>query len=140
MVPTKCTWSDSDNLCHLLPSRAHHDRPEWFGPLHEQRHGTYPPRSHRRLGIAPDNSQFMFTALLHRRASFISLANVWVTSFLGNLAGTLFFMAIVTGCRSPPTDWMLKGRLTRTCRWWNLRDSRLPYGGHQLRDCQMSDP
>ncbi|KAF6232802.1 hypothetical protein HO173_009016 [Letharia columbiana] len=43
------------------------------------------------------NVMFMFTAFLHRRASLISLAIVWVTSFLANLAGTLFFMAIVTG-------------------------------------------
>lgn len=43
------------------------------------------------------NVMFMFTAFLHRRASLISLASVWAISFLGNLAGSLFLMAIVFG-------------------------------------------
>lgn len=40
----------------------------------------------------------MMTAFLHRRCTVIDIANIWVTSFLGNLAGMLFFMAIITGC------------------------------------------
>ena len=43
-------------------------------------------------------AQFMMTAVLHRRCTIVDVANIWVTSFLGNLAGMLFFMAIVTGC------------------------------------------
>ena len=39
----------------------------------------------------------MLTAFLHRRVSFIHLVSSWVVSFLGNLAGMLFFMAIITG-------------------------------------------
>ena len=54
----------------------------------------------------------MFTAVLHRRSSLIDLAIVWVTSFLGNLAGTLFFMAIVTGCRVCTIHLMLRILLT----------------------------
>lgn len=77
---------------------------------------TFAPRDR----ADPDSSQFMFTAFLHRRASIISLANVWITSFLGNLAGMLFFMAIVTGCRSFRIHCMLEGLLIDTCRWWCL--------------------
>ncbi len=40
----------------------------------------------------------MLTAFLHRRVSFVHLMSNWVVSFLGNLAGMLFFMAIITGC------------------------------------------
>ena len=42
--------------------------------------------------------QFMTTAFLHRRISIIDLLKNWVISFFGNLAGMLFFMAIITGC------------------------------------------
>ncbi|TKA81194.1 hypothetical protein B0A55_02634 [Friedmanniomyces simplex] len=40
---------------------------------------------------------FMSTALLHRRISVLDLAKNWFVSFFGNLAGSLFFMAIITG-------------------------------------------
>ena len=40
----------------------------------------------------------MLTAFLHRRVSFVHLMSNWAVSFLGNLAGMLFFMAIITGC------------------------------------------
>ena len=40
----------------------------------------------------------MLTAFLHRRVSFVHLMSNWAVSFLGNLAGMLFFMAITTGC------------------------------------------
>ena len=43
------------------------------------------------------NVMFMGTALLHRRVSIWDVAINWVVSFLGNLAGMLFFMAIITG-------------------------------------------
>lgn len=39
----------------------------------------------------------MWTAYLHRRVSILDVAKNWVVSFFGNLAGTLFFMAIITG-------------------------------------------
>jgi formate/nitrite transporter FocA (FNT family) len=39
----------------------------------------------------------MTTALLHRRVSVIDVGISWFVSFFGNLAGTLFFMAIITG-------------------------------------------
>jgi formate/nitrite transporter FocA (FNT family) len=44
------------------------------------------------------NVMFMLTAFLHRRVTFADLLINWVVSFLGNLAGMLFFMAIITGC------------------------------------------
>ena len=40
----------------------------------------------------------MLTAFLHRRVSFVHLMSNWVVSFLENLAGMLFFMAVITGC------------------------------------------
>jgi len=43
------------------------------------------------------NIMFMVTAFLHRRVTIIDVAKVWVVSFFGNLAGSLFFMAIITG-------------------------------------------
>jgi len=44
------------------------------------------------------NIMFMLTAFLHRRVTIVDLLINWVVSFLGNLAGMLFFMAIITGC------------------------------------------
>lgn len=36
-------------------------------------------------------------AWLHRRCSFLDLLKTWFVSFFGNLAGALFFMAVLTG-------------------------------------------
>lgn len=41
--------------------------------------------------------QFMTTAYLHRRVSLIDVGKSWFVSFFGNLAGTLFFLAFITG-------------------------------------------
>ncbi|KAK4696677.1 hypothetical protein P7C71_g1286, partial [Lecanoromycetidae sp. Uapishka_2] len=43
------------------------------------------------------NVMFMTTAFLHRRITIVDLLINFVVSFLGNLAGMLFFMAIITG-------------------------------------------
>jgi len=43
------------------------------------------------------NIMFMTTAFLHRRISVVDVLKNWVVSFFGNLAGMLFFMAIITG-------------------------------------------
>ncbi|MCJ1378478.1 hypothetical protein MMC17_001577 [Xylographa soralifera] len=43
------------------------------------------------------NIMFMTTAFLHRRISAVDVLKNWVVSFFGNLAGMLFFMAIITG-------------------------------------------
>jgi formate/nitrite transporter FocA (FNT family) len=43
------------------------------------------------------NVMFMTTAFLHRRVHIIDVLTSWFVSFFGNLAGTLFFMAIITG-------------------------------------------
>ncbi|MCJ1472266.1 hypothetical protein MMC13_000913 [Lambiella insularis] len=43
------------------------------------------------------NIMFMSVAFLHRRIGILDLLKNWIISFLGNLAGMLFFMAIVTG-------------------------------------------
>ncbi|TGO53927.1 hypothetical protein BCON_0115g00100 [Botryotinia convoluta] len=40
---------------------------------------------------------YSVVALLHRRCSFLDLLKTWVVSFFGNLAGVLFFMAVLTG-------------------------------------------
>ncbi|KAI9816032.1 MAG: hypothetical protein M1827_002024 [Pycnora praestabilis] len=43
------------------------------------------------------NIMFMTTAFLHRRVSIKDVAINWVVSYFGNLAGMLFFMAIIIG-------------------------------------------
>lgn len=43
---------------------------------------------------------YSVVALLHRRCSLLDLLKTWVVSFFGNLAGALFFMAVLTGCKS----------------------------------------
>ncbi|MCJ1310116.1 hypothetical protein MMC25_003777 [Agyrium rufum] len=43
------------------------------------------------------NIMFMTCAFLHRRVTILDVLKNWVVSFLGNLAGMLFFMTIVTG-------------------------------------------
>ncbi|ESZ92723.1 hypothetical protein SBOR_6888 [Sclerotinia borealis F-4128] len=40
---------------------------------------------------------YSVVALLHRRCSFLDLLKTWFVSFFGNLAGVLFFMAVLTG-------------------------------------------
>lgn len=42
---------------------------------------------------------FSVIALLRRRCSVCELAKTWIVSFFGNLAGALFHMAILTGCK-----------------------------------------
>ena len=44
------------------------------------------------------NVMFMWTAFLHRRITIVDLSVNWIISYFGNLAGMLFFMAIITGC------------------------------------------
>lgn len=39
----------------------------------------------------------MTTAYLHRRVTIVDVLKNWLVSFFGNLAGLLFFMAIITG-------------------------------------------
>ncbi|KAE9366506.1 hypothetical protein N431DRAFT_350351 [Stipitochalara longipes BDJ] len=43
------------------------------------------------------NIMFMTTAYLHRRISILDIFTSWFVSFFGNLAGMLFFMAIIIG-------------------------------------------
>jgi len=43
------------------------------------------------------NIMFMITAYLHRRVSILDVLTSWFVSFFGNLAGMLFFMAIIIG-------------------------------------------
>ena len=43
------------------------------------------------------NIMFMICASLHRRVTIIDLLKNWVVSFFGNLAGMLFFVAIICG-------------------------------------------
>lgn len=43
------------------------------------------------------NIMFLTIAFLHRRVSVWDVVRSWVVSFLGNLAGTLFFMGIIAG-------------------------------------------
>lgn len=43
------------------------------------------------------NIMFMTVAFLHRRVTVIDIAKIWFVSFFGNLAGTLFAMAIIFG-------------------------------------------
>ncbi|KFY24250.1 hypothetical protein V491_02227 [Pseudogymnoascus sp. VKM F-3775] len=40
---------------------------------------------------------FSTVAFLHRRITFVDLLKTWFISFFGNLAGMLFFMALLTG-------------------------------------------
>lgn len=96
MVPGKCSRSDKDYWRLLFSCGTYHDRVVRIGLVHEQRYGhillcqTESPDS--------DHSQFMTTAFLHRRCTIVDLLINWVVSFFGNLAGMLFFMAIITGC------------------------------------------
>jgi len=50
------------------------------------------------------NVMFMITAFLHRRVSVKDVAISWVVSYLGNLGGMLFFMAIIIGYGGVLTD------------------------------------
>lgn len=43
------------------------------------------------------NIMFMTVAILHRRITVLDLCKIWFVSFFGNLAGTIFMVAIVFG-------------------------------------------
>ena len=45
---------------------------------------------------------YSVVAFLHRRCSFFDILKTWFVSFIGNLAGALFFMAVLTGCMFTP--------------------------------------
>jgi formate/nitrite transporter FocA (FNT family) len=47
---------------------------------------------------------FITTAFLHRRVSTNDVLISWVVSYLGNLAGMLFFMAVIIGHGGVLTD------------------------------------
>ena len=44
------------------------------------------------------NVMFLTTALFHRRVTIVDLLRNWFVSFFGNLAGSLFFVAIILYC------------------------------------------
>ena len=50
------------------------------------------------------NIMFMLTAFLHRRVTIKDVGISWVISYFGNLAGMLFFMAIIIGYGGVLTD------------------------------------
>ena len=45
--------------------------------------------------------QFTTTAALHRRLPWTKMLIHWAVTFLGNLAGSLFIVAIIFGCKYP---------------------------------------
>lgn len=45
------------------------------------------------------NVMFMTVAFLHRRVTLLDLLKIWFISFFGNLAGMLFFVALIAGCK-----------------------------------------
>jgi hypothetical protein len=51
---------------------------------------------------------YSVVAFLHRRCSFLDILKTWFVSFFGNLAGALFFMAVLTGCMFTSPHWNLK--------------------------------
>ena len=95
LVSGECPRADQNHRLMLLPCWPHHDRSERCRFVHQQHHGS----EYLKLIDDAEISQFMLTAALHRRCTVLDVANIWVTSFFGNLAGMLFFMAIITGCR-----------------------------------------
>jgi formate/nitrite transporter FocA (FNT family) len=67
---------------------------------------------------------YSVVALLHRRCSVFDLLKTWFVSFFGNLAGALFFMAVLTGCK--PSCYPQTTNTTLTLnRWWDIRDRGL---------------
>lgn len=68
------------------------------------------------------NVMFMMTAILHRRVSVVDLLINWVVSYLGNLAGMLAFMAIITGCEYSESR-PCCNRADSKCRWRSISDS-----------------
>jgi formate/nitrite transporter FocA (FNT family) len=67
---------------------------------------------------------YSVVALLHRRCSVFDLLKTWFVSFFGNLAGALFFMAVLTGCKSSCYLQTMNTTLTLKRRW-DIRDRRL---------------
>jgi hypothetical protein len=63
---------------------------------------------------------YSVVAWLHRRCSFLDLLKTWFVSFFGNMAGALFFMAVLTGCKSFRQSG-LKAWILMCNRWWNFR-------------------
>lgn len=80
----------------------------------------------------------MTTAFLHRRVGILDVLKIWFVSFFGNLAGMLFFMAIITGCK---TKLRLSLRAVGLIanRWWCLSDGAVQGSSHHFRDAEGRD-
>lgn len=78
---------------------------------------------------AATDKKFQYTAVaaLDRRISVWKMLMHWFICFWGNLAGALFLMAIIFGCKSLPPDfrsWPIL--LTCSCSWWRVRRRPFP--------------
>ena len=63
---------------------------------------------------------YSVVAFLHRRCSFLDILKTWFVSFFANLAGSLFFMAVLTGCMFIlPAQFSEEGLIP--CRWRYIR-------------------
>jgi formate/nitrite transporter FocA (FNT family) len=71
---------------------------------------------------------FMTTASLHRRVSIKDVLTSWVISYLGNLGGMLFFMAIIIGYGGVLTDIPAYKQETIT---FAIQKAQMP-GWHQI--------
>lgn len=74
------------------------------------------------------NVMFMTVAFLHRRISITDVLKSWVVSYLGNLAGMLFFMAIIIGYGGVLSDVPAYKEQTVT---FAIQKAHLP-GWHQI--------
>lgn len=74
------------------------------------------------------NIMFMTAAFLHRRVTVKDVAISWVISYLGNLGGMLFFMAIIIGYGGVLTDIAAYKEQTIT---FAIQKAQLP-GWHQI--------
>jgi len=75
---------------------------------------------------------YSVVALLHRRCSFFDLLKTWVVSFFGNLAGALFFMAVLTGCWSPFRKFRSKLEVLTISRRRHLRNGCVQDGSFSV--------
>ena len=83
-----------------VPNWPRNDHLDRSRSLHDQHNGMKPSPGTRKYVWTDETFQFLGTAFLHRRVTLVDLMKSWFVSFFGNLAGMLFFMAVITGCTS----------------------------------------
>lgn len=84
--------------------------------------------------------QFTMTSVLHGRLPARKMLLHWFLCFFGNLAGSLFVMAIIMGCKISPISATWELKLTESNRWRCFRCFSLQGRGDFFHNQEANNP